>query len=366
MKMTDFYKENYIPCEISPPQAHALEGFCEALRSFYEDAEAIPPQTAESALRALVEVSQCQESDQSHQHWRSMRSPATRLAGITVLVKNESGDELMLQLDADGYPHIGTWTLFDEEGMPRHMVLFEMIQGSTGWTLRLDNASETAEILIGESPGDLNWTHQPDYQLELETDDIIDESSDEVSDEAPEEKAVNADPLQTKADGIENELSQASVEPDYQNHNRKQELQMSENEKLPPKIPPQRVKRRVEPGFSGPEYRQEPPPTPPEIPGKTNTLAIVSLIMGILSLLTMLSSICLGCLGFVAFLFGIVGAVTGYLAKKRIDESGGSQSSRKMAVTGMIMGLTGVVLSIIVTVIVGIFYGGLMVFSDFY
>jgi hypothetical protein len=116
-------------------------------------------------------------------------------------------------------------------------------------------------------------------------------------------------------------------------------------------------------------YRDQeiiPPPPPPEIPGKTNTLAIVSLIMGILSLLTMLSSICLGCLGFVAFLFGIVGAVTGYLAKKRIDESGGSQSSRKMAVTGMIMGLTGVVLSIIVTVIVGIFYGGLMVFSDFY
>jgi len=115
-------------------------------------------------------------------------------------------------------------------------------------------------------------------------------------------------------------------------------------------------------------YRDQeiiPPPPPPEVSGKTNTLAIISLVMGILSLLTMLSSICLGCLGIIAFLFGVAGAVTGYLAKKQIDESGGSQSSRKMAVTGMIMGLAGVVLSIIVTVIVGILYGGIMALSEF-
>ena len=108
-----------------------------------------------------------------------------------------------------------------------------------------------------------------------------------------------------------------------------------------------------------------PPPPPPEIPGKTNTLAIVSLVLGILSLMTMLSSICLGCLGIIAFLFGVAGAVTGYLAKKQIEESNGSQSSRKMAVAGMIMGLAGVVLSIIVTLIVGILYGGIMALSEF-
>ena len=204
MKMPDVYKENFMPCEITPQQARALEGFCQALRSFYEDAEVIPPQIAERALRALVDLSQCQESDQSHQHWRSMRSPATRLAGITVLVKNESGDELMLQLDAECHPHIGTWTLFDEQGMPRHMVLFDMIQGGDGWKLRLDNASETTQILIGESPGDLNWTHQPDYTLAEEHDDSIDESADEVSDEAPEEMAENGDPSEIDANGIEN------------------------------------------------------------------------------------------------------------------------------------------------------------------
>jgi hypothetical protein len=223
MKMPDVYKENFIPCEISPHHARALEGFCHALRSFYEDAEVIPPQTAESALRALVELSQCQESDQSNQQWCAMRSPATRLAGITVLVKNESGDELMLQLDADGHPHIGTWTLFDEQGMPRHMVVFDMIEGGDGWKLRLGNASETAEILIGETPGDLNWTHQPDYKLEEERDDIIDDSTSEMSDDVPEEIAENIVLSVTDSDGIENGVSQASLENDNAKHNRKQE-----------------------------------------------------------------------------------------------------------------------------------------------
>jgi len=222
MNMPDVYKENFFPCAVTSQQAHALDAFCEALRSHYEDQAEIPSGAAESALRTLIALSQCEESDPSQQQWRAMRSPATQLAGITVSVSNQSGNDLMLQLDAGGRPHIGTWTLFDEERMPRHLVLFDMVQGGEGWKLRLDNASETTEILIGETSGDLNWTHQPDYQLELEHDDSIDESANEVSDEAPEEMTENADPSVINTDGIENGAQQASVEPDHHQNNRKQ------------------------------------------------------------------------------------------------------------------------------------------------
>jgi hypothetical protein len=360
--------ESFISCGITPHQAQAFKGFCETLRSHYEDQAAIPSGTVESAIRALIELSQCEmsqcdESDPSHQQWRAMRSPATQLAGITVSVRNQLGDDLMLQLDAGGRPHIGTWTLYDEESMPRYLVLFNMIQGGDGWIMRLDNTSETTEILIGETPDDLNWTHQPDYHVEMESDDIDKESLSEISDEIAEEIVENVVPAATNTGGIKDEFPQYSVEPDLQKINRKQDSHIREITNLPPKIPPQRAQRSVERSSTVSQYRQDPPPQP-VTPNKTNKLAIISLVTGILSLLSMVLS-CLGCWGIITFLFGIAGAVTGYLAKKEIDESDGSQSSRKMAIAGMIMGLAGVVLSIIMIVIVVVFYGGIMAFGEF-
>ena len=106
------------------------------------------------------------------------------------------------------------------------------------------------------------------------------------------------------------------------------------------------------------------PPPPPEVSGKTNTMSLISLITGIISVLTGILSLCAWCLGGIPLLFGIAGAVTGYLAKKQIDESGGPQSSRKMASAGMILGLVGIGLSLIF-IVLGIIYSGFIALSDF-
>jgi len=112
-------------------------------------------------------------------------------------------------------------------------------------------------------------------------------------------------------------------------------------------------------------YRhQEPPPPPPEGTKNTNTLAIISLIAGILGALTSALSLCLWCLGGLPLIMGIAAAVTGYLGKKQIDESDGTQSSRKMATAGMILGLVSIVLSI-VFVVLGILSRGLLMLPAF-
>jgi hypothetical protein len=121
---------------------------------------------------------------------------------------------------------------------------------------------------------------------------------------------------------------------------------MGENKKVPPKVPPQRVQRKVEPSSTFPQYRQQPPP-PPTAPNSTNNLALISLITGILSALTALIALCAWCLGGIPLILGIVAAVTGYLGKKQIDDSGGLPSSRKTATTGMVLGLVSIVLSIV-------------------
>ena len=144
---------------------------------------------------------------------------------------------------------------------------------------------------------------------------------------------------------------------------------MSENKKTPPKVPPQRIPRKPETSYAAQQYSPGPPPPPPVGQKNTNTLAIISLISGILSLVIAISSLCIGCLGFVSIIFGIAGAVMGFMARKKIDESGGQQSGRKMAVIGMIMGLVGVVLSVVL-IVLSIIFSGLMMLpaflSDFY
>ena len=84
---------------------------------------------------------------------------------------------------------------------------------------------------------------------------------------------------------------------------------------------------------------------------KSNSLALFSLIVGILSALSGMLSICVPCLCAIPVLLGIAGGVLGFLAKKQVDDSGGPDASRKMAVAGMILGIAGLGFSVIATII---------------
>lgn len=81
-------------------------------------------------------------------------------------------------------------------------------------------------------------------------------------------------------------------------------------------------------------------------PRQTNGMAIASLIAGILGL-----TLCTGLASPLALIFG-------YIGKNQIDESGGSQEGRGLAVAGIITGWIGVALVILVIVAI-IALGGL-------
>jgi hypothetical protein len=78
-----------------------------------------------------------------------------------------------------------------------------------------------------------------------------------------------------------------------------------------------------------------------------NPLAIVSLVTGILSII---------CCGLLGLPLGIAGLVTGFLAKKQIQESGGVQGGDPLALAGMITGGIGVVLSILTLIFNASYY----------
>jgi Domain of unknown function (DUF4190) len=99
-----------------------------------------------------------------------------------------------------------------------------------------------------------------------------------------------------------------------------------------------------------PPPQPQPPPTPPAGGGgyytqptsSTNGLAIASLVSSIA--------------GFVICGLGfIVGVVLGYTARNQIDQSGGAQEGRGMAVAGIIIGWVGIglfFLGIVIVIIV--------------
>ena len=104
----------------------------------------------------------------------------------------------------------------------------------------------------------------------------------------------------------------------------------------------------------------------PVQPGKTNTLALISLIAGILSIVLLILSFCPIVCGqrLFAIILGAAAAIMGFMGKKRIDESGGAETGRGMAVGGLITGLITVVGAIIL-MIIGLLFSGLFVGSDF-
>ena len=99
----------------------------------------------------------------------------------------------------------------------------------------------------------------------------------------------------------------------------------------------------------GQSYGQPPgyPPPPPGAPGgygqpqqKTSPLAIVSLVLGILGV---------PCCTF--FVFGIGAVVTGYLARKQINESNGLLKGGGMATAGLVLGAVTIVIAIVVWIL---------------
>ena len=64
----------------------------------------------------------------------------------------------------------------------------------------------------------------------------------------------------------------------------------------------------------------------------TNTLAILSLIFGIVSVPT---AICYGC----GAVFAITAIITGFIARRQIQQAGGAQSGNGIALAGLILGI---------------------------
>ena len=80
--------------------------------------------------------------------------------------------------------------------------------------------------------------------------------------------------------------------------------------------------------------------------GRTNALAIASLVLGLLSIPMVF------CYGG-GILLGIAAFITGLIARRQIKESGGSQSGDGMALAGVIMGgLVGVLVGLAILAIV--------------
>jgi uncharacterized membrane protein len=87
----------------------------------------------------------------------------------------------------------------------------------------------------------------------------------------------------------------------------------------------------------------EPPPPPgysAQPAGGTNGLAIGALVASIA--------------GFLCGIGLIIGLVLGYIAKNQIDQSGGTQEGRGLAVAAIVIGWIGVAITVIVVIAVSV------------
>ena len=98
------------------------------------------------------------------------------------------------------------------------------------------------------------------------------------------------------------------------------------------------------PGPAPPPAGTPPPPHPPTgyvvygppQPTSTNGMAIASMVLGILWLY---------------WIGSILALIFGYIAKRQIDESAGTQTGRGMAVAGIVLGWIGVGVGVLIAVI---------------
>src|SRR5215207_9117355 len=104
------------------------------------------------------------------------------------------------------------------------------------------------------------------------------------------------------------------------------------------------------PPASSPPSAPTPPPAPPaygqqpagygyQSTPKTNGLAIASLVLGIAQI-------------FICIVGAILALVFGYISRRQIDESGGTQGGRGMAIAGIILGWVGIGLGIVYIVVI--------------
>ncbi|ROR91439.1 DUF4190 domain-containing protein [Nocardioides aurantiacus] len=111
-------------------------------------------------------------------------------------------------------------------------------------------------------------------------------------------------------------------------------------------------------GYGQQGYGQTPPPPPPPgggygapggyaQPAKTSPLAIISLVTGIVGLL---------CCNY--FVLSIAAIATGFIGRKQIRESNGTQKGDGMAKAGFILGIVGIVLGIIVWILYAVGVSG--------
>ena len=77
-------------------------------------------------------------------------------------------------------------------------------------------------------------------------------------------------------------------------------------------------------------------PAPGARPASTNGLAIASLVLGIL---------------WIYWVGSVLALIFGYVAKKQIDERGGAQGGRGLAVAGIVLGWIGVGMLAIIAVL---------------
>lgn len=159
---------NYLnPCLVTLSQAQALESFCRAIQVTCQSGSAVPAEIGAAALAALGELSRSPAGGGVSAGWSAQRSPASPQAGATIVARNTSGDELLLQLDYAGRAHIGSWSLYDAQGMIQQVSLFDLAQKGLGWTLRVEHDGQVHETFLGGNiPGGLVWTRQPEYPVD--------------------------------------------------------------------------------------------------------------------------------------------------------------------------------------------------------
>ena len=99
-----------------------------------------------------------------------------------------------------------------------------------------------------------------------------------------------------------------------------------------------------------PQYPQQYPPSypPPASPAPSNTLALVSMIVGFIGILGLPACCCgMWVSGAWFLVFGAGAAITGYLARQQIVASGGQQGGAGQAQAGLIMGIIEAVLGLL-------------------
>jgi len=117
-----------------------------------------------------------------------------------------------------------------------------------------------------------------------------------------------------------------------------------------PPTPPPAGPPPASPPPAMPPPAPTPPPAPPaygQQPGgygyqstpRTNGLAIASLVLGIAQI-------------FLCIIGAILALVFGYISRRQIDESGGTQGGRGMAIAGIILGWIGIGLGIAYIVVI--------------